>query len=314
MSVRKQKWAVVTGAAVFLLVALMFSATLGAAKKTGKTGVFNRIATFPVIFNLCDGDPNPNTCLNAATVSEIVAASEDGKTLIYTDAVTGNIGFVDITNPSEPLPAGVLNVGGSPTSVDVAGDYALVAVDNTAGDLVNPSGVLKVIHIPSKGLITTIDLGGQPDSVTVSPDQRYAAITIENQRDEDLPWTPNGQQPGGFLAILDLVGQPAHWKLRKISLDGLPAKVGNDPEPEYVAISEKSIAVVTLQENNHIVLVDLKNGKIQNHFPAGTVNLTPIDRIDERPNLIDLKDTQNKRAARARCRGLDLRLRVCHGR
>lgn len=292
MNVRKQKWVVNTGAACSLLVALVFSVSLRAARKPG---VFNRIATFPVILNLCDGDPDPNTCLNTTTVSEIVAASEDGKTLIYTDAETGNIGFVDITNPAHPLPGGVLNLGGSPTSVDVMGSYALVTVDNTAGDFINPSGALKIVHIPTKDLITTLDLGGQPDAVTVSPNQRYAAITMENQRNEDLPWEPNGQQPGGFLAVVDLVGQPAHWKLRKISLDGLATKVGGDPEPEYVAINESSIAAVTLQENNHIVLIDLKNGKIVNHFPAGSANLTQIDTVDERPNLIDLKNTQSGR-------------------
>ena len=295
MSVRKQKWVLVTAVAVLVLGALVFSASLRAAKKTETTEVFNRIATFPVILNLCDGNPTLNTCLDTTTVSEIVAASEDGKTLIYTDAETGNVGFVDITNPADPLPGGVLNLGGSPTSVDVAGDYALVTVDNSAGDFVNPSGVLNVIHIPTKSVITTIDLGGQPDAVTVSRNQRYAAITMENQRDEDLDFAPNGQQPAGFLVIVDLVGQPTHWKLRKISLTGLAAKVGNDPEPEYVDINDKGIAVVTLQENNHIVLVDLKTGKLVNHFPAGTVNLTQIDTIDERPNLIDLKDTQDNR-------------------
>ena len=98
---KKKKWAVITGAAVFALFALAFSASLRAAKKANSTGVFNRIATFPVIFNLCEGIPDPG-CLNVETVSEITAASEDGKTLIYTDASTGNIGFVDITNPSQP--------------------------------------------------------------------------------------------------------------------------------------------------------------------------------------------------------------------
>ena len=294
MSVRKQKWALVVAVAVLVLGVLAFSVSLRAAKTPETTGVFNRIATFPVILNLCDGNPAP-TCLDTTTVSEIVAASEDGKTLIYTDAETGNIGFVDITDPAHPLPGGVLNLGGSPTSVDVAGSYALVTVDNTAGDFLNPTGVLKVIDIPTKSVITTIDLGGQPDAVTVSRNQRYAAITMENQRDEDLDFAPNGQLPAGFLAIVDLVGQPTHWKLRKIDLTGLAAKVGNDPEPENVDINDKGIAVVTLQENNHIVLVDLKNGKLVNHFPAGTVNLTQIDTIDERPNLIDLTSSQSNR-------------------
>ena len=106
---------------------------------------------------------------------------------------------------------------------------------------------------------------------------------MENQRNEDLDFAPNGQLPAGFLAIVDLVGQPTHWKLRKIDLTGLAAKVGNDPEPENVDINDKGIAVVTLQENNHIVLVDLKNGTLVNHFPAGTVNLTQIDTTMKDP-------------------------------
>ena len=151
------------------------------------------------------------------------------------------------------------------------------------------------MRISTQSLITTIDLGGQPDAVVVSRNRRYAAITMENQRNEALAFTPNGQLPAGFLAIVDLVGQPTHWKLRKIDLTGLAAKVGNDPEPENVAINDKGIAVVTLQENNHIVLVDLKNGKLVNHFPAGSANLTQIDTIDERPNLIDLTSSQSNR-------------------
>ena len=42
---------------------------------------FNRIATFPVAENLPDGRD-----ADSETVAEIIAASEDGMTLIYTDS------------------------------------------------------------------------------------------------------------------------------------------------------------------------------------------------------------------------------------
>jgi hypothetical protein len=55
------------------------------------------------------------------------------------------------------------------------------------------------------------------------------------------------------------------------------------------------VAVVTLQENNHIALVDLATGKITKHFSAGTVDLTQVDLTDKRPNIVDLTETPAKR-------------------
>src|SRR5262245_40486816 len=81
---------------------------------------FRRIATLPVF---------RNTSVNQTAAAEIVAESEDGNLLVYTDSAAAHIGFVDITNPSRPVPAGVLAVGGEPTSVAVAGPYALVVVN-----------------------------------------------------------------------------------------------------------------------------------------------------------------------------------------
>ena len=40
-------------------------------------------------------------------------------------------------------------------------------------------------------------------------------------------------------------------------------------------------AVVTLQENNHIVIVDLATGEVVSHFSAGTVDLEGIDLTEE---------------------------------
>jgi len=229
---------------------------------------FKRIATFPVYLN---------TDVNEETVAEIVAASGDGNTLIYTDGKTGNLGFVDITNPAKPIAAGVTSLGGEPTSVAVSGQYALAAV-NTSPNFVAPSGNLQVIDIATRSLVKSFDLGGQPDSVAVSPDGRYAAVVIENERDEDLGSGEPPQAPAGYMVIIDMVGETTDWSLRKVSFTGLTGmRFKNDPEPEYVDINEDNIAVVTLQENNHIALVDLANGNIDSHFSAGYVNLTNID-------------------------------------
>ena len=238
---------------------------------------FKRIATFPVYLN---------TDINVETVAEIVAASDDGNTLVYTDGKTENLGFVDITNPSHPMPAGTTPLGGEPTSVAVAGQYALAAV-NTSPSFIAPSGNLQVIDIDTHVLVTSFDLGGQPDSIAISSDASYAAIVIENERDEDLGDGTPPQAPAGYMVIVDMLGEPTEWTMRKVEFSGLEGmRFANDPEPEYVDINSQNIAVVTMQENNHIALVDLKTGDIVNHFSAGTVDLSQVDT--QKDKLIEL--------------------------
>lgn len=252
------------------ILAMAISAALSAAPAIADNDYagFERIATFPVYLN---------TSIDKETVAEIVAASADGNTLIYTDGKTQNLGFVDITDPANPLPAGVVGLGGEPTSVAVKGAYALAAV-NTSSSFTEPSGNLQVIDIESGERKATIDLGGQPDSIAVSPDGRYAAIAIENERDEDLSDGAPPQAPAGFFVIVDMLGEPTDWTTRNVNLISLDGMLfADDPEPEYVDINRDNIAVVTLQENNHIVLIDLASGAIVNHFSAGTVNLEQVD-------------------------------------
>ena len=154
---------------------LAYQPDIPAEKKT-----FNRIATFPVCMNL---DPTCNT--DDETVAEIVDVSDDGMTLVYTDSEMKKLGFIDISDPSTPEPAGTVDLVGEPTSVAVLGNYALVGI-NTSEDYVNTSGSLVAIDMTTKIVVKSWDLGGQPDSVAVSPDNKYVVIAIENERDEDL--------------------------------------------------------------------------------------------------------------------------------
>lgn len=264
----------------FLLVAACLIGTNTAVSAMGQCDelAFRRIASFPVFLN---------TDVALETVAEIVAASDDGNLLIYTDSQTENVGFVDITTPSNPLPlpADTLPVGGEPTSVAVAGPYALVAV-NTSPSFVAPSGLLQIVDLQSRTIIRTIPLGGQPDSVAVSLDKRFAAIVIENERDEDLGNGSPPQLPSGFLVIVDLVGPPAQWTTRTVSLVGVADVFPTDAEPEFVDINRANIAAVTLQENNHVVLVHLPTGQIRTDWNAGAVGLEQVDTIEN--GLIEL--------------------------
>jgi phytase-like protein len=241
-------------------------------------GPFRRVSTFPV---------HLNSSIEEHTVAEIITASADGELLIYTDGVAERMGFIDIADPLRPQPGGVLEVGGEPTSVAVAGGFALAAV-NTSPDYVNPSGELVVIDLESRAIARRIDLGGQPDSIAVSPDQRFAAIAIENERDEDLDEGALPQLPAGWLSIVDLGGEVADWTVRRVDLTGLAGVAPSDPEPEFVDINAENEVVISLQENNHLVVVRLEDGAILQHFSAGAVDLVQVDtRVNGRIELDD---------------------------
>lgn len=252
---------------------------------------FERVATFPVYRNLGSDED-----VTRQTVAEITAVSRDGRTLIYTDSPGGRIGLVDIRDPKSPKPAGFVQLEGEPTSVAVHQHYALVAVNTSLG-FAQPDGVLAVFDIRNPAQpkrVATLPMGGQPDSIAISPRGRYAAVAIENERDEELNDGLIPQLPAGFLRIVDLKGQPSRWSTRDVNLTGLADVAPSDPEPEYVSITDQDVAAVTLQENNHIVLVDLRRGRVLRHFSAGQVDLDGVD-VEENDRIEPVGVLKGKR-------------------
>ena len=214
------------------------------------SGPFEAVATYTV----------------SGAVAEIITSTPDGNILVYTDSESEHLGFVDISDPASPAELGVLPVAGEPTSVAVTRDgrYALAVVHGDVDHL----AVIDLRRVTAAPVIHV--LGGQPDSIAISPDGNYAAIAIENERDEDVNDGEMPQTPPGFLTILDLKGNPAHWKQRQVALLGY-GRFPTDPEPEFVDINAANLAAVTLQENNHVVIVDLPSGTVVGDFSCGTV-------------------------------------------
>ncbi|MGJ8610996.1 MAG: esterase-like activity of phytase family protein [Octadecabacter sp.] len=246
---------------------------------------FNRIASFATFNNNADA--------MAESSAEIISASGDGMTLVYSDSPLGVIGMIDITDPTAPVAKGNINVGGEPTAVSVLGNIAMTGV-NTSENYTAPSGMLKAFDITSGTEVAACDLGGQPDSTAIAPDGSFIAIAIENERDEDLGDGGLGQMPGGFVVTLDIVdGVPSCDSMVQIDVNGLADIGANDPEPEFVDVNAAGEIVVTMQENNHIVVMT-KAGDIVSHFSAGSVDLTDIDATDERGALL-FTETQNGR-------------------
>ena len=232
---------------------------------------FNRVATFATPDNMAEGEDRARV-----TSAEIISASPDGMTLIYTDSPLGVVGLIDITDPKAPKALGNIDVDGEPTTAKIIGGMAFAGV-NTSADYVNTSGKMVAIDLATKAITAECELGGQPDSVAAAKDGSFLAIAIENERDEDLNDGKIPQMPAGYVVKLPIKdGAMDCAALQKIEVTALAAVGGDDPEPEFVDINDAGEIVVTMQENNHIVVIGA-DGTVASHFSAGAVDLDGID-------------------------------------
>ncbi|TGN67422.1 esterase-like activity of phytase family protein [Paracoccus liaowanqingii] len=257
-------------------LALLTSAiALATAMPALSETVFTRIASFATPDNMAEGEDRARP-----TSAEIISASEDGNTVVYSDSPLGVLGFVDITDPTAPRPLGNVAMDGEPTTAVIIGQRVFVGVD-TSESFTDPSGQLRVLDLESHEVLSSCDLGGQPDAVAKAPDGSFLAVAIENQRDEDLNDGALPQMPAGYVVKLPVTeGELDCDGQSRIEMTGMAGIGAEDPEPEYVDINEAGEIVVTLQENNHIVVIGA-DGTVASHFSAGTVSLEDVDALDD---------------------------------
>jgi hypothetical protein len=239
---------------------------------------FDRVNSFPVAQNAPEAEE---------TSSEIIAASEDGSWLVYSDSPAGGIGFIGLAEDGSTEAKGFLALDGEPTSVTVIGEHVFAGV-NTSGNYTAPSGHVAVINAASQEIVATCDLGGQPDSIAASKDGAMLAVAIENERDEDLNDGVIPQEPAGFVSLFKVADGALDCDSQiKVDLAGLAEVGGSDPEPEFVDFNMAGELVVTMQENNHLVVLDGATGDVKNHFSAGAVDLANVDTEEERAFTFD---------------------------
>ncbi len=182
----------------------------------------------------------------------------------YTETENNVIGLVHLTDAATaPRAAGTLPCSGEPRAVAFYNDDLLLAAILTSDDYVRTSGVLRVLRCSlfpdaysysysQDYVVHTVELGGQPDWIAVSPDKQYVVVAVENERDPYLEddcqgYCPPPQMPGGYVVVFNSsAADPAAWTNRTVNITGLDdCLYGSDPEPEFVAINEDNIAVVT---------------------------------------------------------------------
>ena len=214
-----------------------------------------------------------------------VVSSGGGVTLQVTNA----------TDPKKPVlvERKAYDGGYSSTSVAAHKDLVAVALYKTDYDT-NPSkGVVRFFRMGLDGALTfvkDVEAGYLPDSITFSPDGSQLVIANEGQPKSDYT-----NDPIGSIGIIDITSATTtpSFKYTDLSFANvtLPADVrisgptgttkAQDMEPEYVSILDGK-AYVTLQENNAVAVVDLRNPSI--------VAVQPLGSVDFSKQVVDLSD------------------------
>ena len=252
-----RRTAVVTAGALAAAAVALLPSTLSRGvrrprRRASPGGWFERLATYPVFQNVPAGvDPADET------VAEISTVTEDGQTLIYTDAARPAHRVPRHQRPDRargrrhPRPGRARSTPTtsrprSPSSATTCSSWSTAPAATSP----NPSGRLDIVDLADRTRVRSIDLGGQPDSIAVSTDGAYAAIAMENQRDEDAE--PDRRRRGGRPAAgpgrLRAGPRPAErgrpGRLDRTARDarrrgarGAGLDTPEDAEPEYVDIN-----------------------------------------------------------------------------
>ena len=270
-----------------LISALVPAALFTSAAQANPADAFRPLASFNV----------------PGAVAEIADVTPDGKTVIYTNAGDGNIGFVDISNPAAPTFLGDLAVDGEPTSVGISPDgawafVAVIVISPSAGEAppVIVPGKLYVIDIATRTVAGTINVGTQPDSVKVGTvdGEVVVVVAIENQpivvvdglvTDDEEPGLPGDISAPGLVQVVTInesdiaASTVADVEIPASAMTAAGLGFPDDPQPEFVDIFGTT-AAVSLQENNGIAIIDLEGPSLVRVFSTGVATNRPADLTD----------------------------------
>lgn len=204
--------------------------------------------------------------------AEIAAFDETSDRIFVANAADASVDILDAADPAAPARVGAIDVTPfGPLANSVAVHDGVVAVAIEADPSTAP-GTLAFFDA-NGGLLSTVQVGAQPDMVTFTPGGDYALVANEGEPNDDYTVDPEGS-----VSIVDLregasdvrqsdvrtagFGQFARAELDpSIRVYGPGANVAQDLEPEYIAVSGNGkTAWVSIQEANALGVLDIKRG------------------------------------------------------
>ncbi|KAH8086048.1 hypothetical protein JL720_7248 [Aureococcus anophagefferens] len=248
----------------------------------------------------CDGDALGSWCCADADCSGdwfYCNPKAGGQlTAVYTDSPRGVIGWVDLNDPRDPKPLGTFATPASrrpspspatrpsspcrrarTTSPRPARSSACPSA-RPAAPRTTPSPASS--RSRSAASPTPSPRAPSPATRPTSPSPSRTSAT--GRGDGNPP-----QFPAGHVEIFTAKTANSELGVRlsrhaDVAMTGLAGcDFPEDPEPEFVSVSPGNKAVVTMQENNCVAVVDLPTGAVDFSASAGARDLTDVDVAEE---------------------------------
>jgi len=215
--------------------------------------------------------------------AEIVAYDSRTQRVFVVNAAATTVDVLDIRNPATPTLVATIDasaLGDSANSVAVKD--GLVAVAIQAAVKTDP-GLVAVYDSGTLQLLKTFPAGALPDMLTFSSDGKSIVVANEGEPNDEYSVDPQGSvtyidlKKGLNKAVVHQIGfsqfdaQRDALLAKGVRLFGPNASVAQDLEPEYLAFSADGKSVyATLQENNALAKINLKDRKVEAILPLGT--------------------------------------------
>jgi hypothetical protein len=219
--------------------------------------------------------------------AEITAYDPVSRRLFSTNITQNTLDIVDLTDPVFPVPVSSVDMsayGGGINSVDVHDGVVAAAVQ---GNTTAENG--KVVFFDTNGnFVNSVNVGNLPDMVVFTSDGSRVLTANEGE-----PSTDYSIDPLGSVSVVDLGAGAASisdadvttitfesfdsqiddLRAAGVRIFGPNATVGSDLEPEYICVSpDGKTALVSLQENNALAIIDLENLVVSEIRPLGYKN------------------------------------------
>ncbi len=237
------------------------------------------------------------------SAAENVVFDKKTKRIFIGNAQQNSIVAIDVRNPSRPRELFAVDLSSFGREVNGLalrkGGLLAVAVENIVKQ---QQGVVVFLDL-NGNILNFVRVGAQPDMIVFSPNGKMLLVANEGEPRGDYTY-----DPPGTISVIDTRGSRGRIARQEqmsvteldferfddleldpsVRVNGPGSSPSRDFEPEFIAVSRDSQrAWVTLQENNAIALIDLKNMRIddvrglgwKDHSLPGQ-GLDPSDRDD----------------------------------
>ena len=201
--------------------------------------------------------------------AEIAAYDPATRRIFSVNPTLSRVDVLDISDPSDPVLAFTIALGGRPNSVAIHKGVVAVAVENAVK---TDPGFVKFFDT-SGILLNSLTVGALPDMLIFTPNGRRLLVANEGEPNDAYTVDPEGSVSiidmtvgAGNLTQADIRTATFNDSILKTNASsirkyGPGATLAQDLEPEYIAVSRNSkTAWVTLQENNAIAVLDIEAG------------------------------------------------------